>query len=68
MAVVHAFVPRVAMGRRTEIQLVLLFVGVVVWAIGLRTEIVPLQWTGIGFFAAATALRFLKKKKRDDEP
>jgi hypothetical protein len=47
---------------RTEIQLGLLLVGIVVWAIGQRTEIVPLQWTGIGCFAVATALRFFKKK------
>jgi hypothetical protein len=51
------------MGRRTEIQIALLIVGVVVWAVGQRMEIVPLQWTGIGFFAAATALRFFKKRQ-----
>jgi hypothetical protein len=50
-------------GRRTEIQLALLLVGLIVWAIGLRMELVALQWTGIGFFAAATALRFFKKKR-----
>jgi len=49
---------------RTEIQLGLLLIGIVVWAIGLRMEIVPLQWTGIGFFAAATALRFFKKSDK----
>jgi hypothetical protein len=50
------------MGRRTEIQIVLLIAGVIVWAVGQRMEIVPLQWTGIGCFAVATALRFLKKR------
>lgn len=50
------------MSRRTEIQIALLVAGVIVWAIGQRMEIVPLQWTGIGFFAAATVLRFFKKK------
>jgi hypothetical protein len=64
MAVVYAVVSGVAVGRRTEIQLALLVIGLVVWAIGLRTEIVAVQWTGIGFFAAATALRFLKKKEK----
>jgi hypothetical protein len=38
---------------------------VIVWAVGQRTEIVALQWAGIGFFAAATALRFIKKKPED---
>jgi hypothetical protein len=47
---------------RTEIQIALLVVGVIVWAVGQRMEIVALQYTGIGFFAAATALRFFKKK------
>jgi hypothetical protein len=49
--------------RRTEIQIALLLVGVIVWAVGQRTEIVALQWTGIAFFAAATALRFVKKRR-----
>jgi hypothetical protein len=49
------------MSRRTEIQIVLLVAGLIVWAVGNRMEIVPLQWTGIGLFAAATALRFFKK-------
>jgi hypothetical protein len=50
-------------GRRTEIQIALLVVGVVVWAVGQRMEVVPLQWTGIAFFAVATMLRFFKKKE-----
>jgi len=54
------------MGHRTEIQLALLVIGIVVWAVGIRTEMVVLQWTGIGFFAAATILRFFKKKKPDE--
>jgi hypothetical protein len=55
------------MGRRTEIQIALLLVGVIVWAVGNRTEIVALQYTAIGFFAAATALRFFKKKEPDSD-
>jgi len=54
------------MGRRTEIQLALLLIGIVVWAIGIRNENVVLQWTGIGFFAAATILRFFKKKTPEE--
>lgn len=47
--------------RRTEIQIALLIVGVIVWALGNRMEIVALQYTGIACFAVATALRFFKK-------
>jgi hypothetical protein len=54
------------MGRRTEIQLGLLVIGIIVWAVGIRNEIIVLQWTGIGFFAVATILRFFKKKTPDD--
>ncbi|MGH7619187.1 MAG: hypothetical protein ACREPM_18350 [Gemmatimonadaceae bacterium] len=54
------------MRRRTEIQLALLVVGIVAWGVGQRMDIVALQYTGIGFFAAATALRFFKKKTVDE--
>jgi len=50
------------MARRTEIQIALLVAGVIIWAVGQRMEVVPLQWAGIACFAAATALRFFKKK------
>ena len=51
--------------RRTEIQLALAAVGFVVWAYGSRADDSRLQWTGIAFFAAATALRFFKKPPED---
>jgi len=54
------------MKRRTEIQLALLIVGLIVWATGQRTENAPLQYAGIACFAVATLLRFFKKK--DSEP
>lgn len=47
--------------RRTEIQLALAAIGLVVWGYGARTDDRRLQWTGIAFFAAATALRFFKR-------
>ena len=50
------------MKRRTEAQLALLLVGVVVWGYGQRTEDNRLTWIGLGFFAAATLLRFAKRK------
>jgi hypothetical protein len=48
--------------RRTEIQLALAAIGVVVWAFGVRAEDARLQWIGIAFFGAAAALRFFKKE------
>ncbi len=48
--------------RRTEIQLVLAAIGLVVWGYGARAEDPRRQWIGIGFFAAAAALRFFKKR------
>ena len=52
---------------RTEIQIVLIIVGMIVWGYGQRSENTVLQYTGLGFFAAATALRFAKKKPPDDK-
>lgn len=53
--------------RRTEVQLALLVIGVIVWGYGQRVEDNRLTWIGLGFFAAATALRFLKRKSPADE-
>ena len=52
--------------RRTEIQLALLVVGLVVWGYGQRIDDGRLMVVGIAFFAAATLLRLLKK--RDPPP
>ena len=48
--------------RRTEIQLALLVVGLVVWGYGQRIDNGRLMVVGIVFFAAATLLRLLKKR------
>ena len=50
------------MRYRSEIQVILLVIGMIVWGYGQRSENTALQFTGLGFFAVATALRFLKKK------
>ena len=55
------------MRHRTEVQLALLLIGVIVWGYGQRIEDNRLTWIGLAFFAAATALRFLKKKPPTDE-
>jgi len=54
------------MTRRTEIQLALLVMGLIVWAYGQRTDNDTLTWFGIGFFAAATVLRFFKRSPHAD--
>ncbi len=48
------------MARRTEIQLALLLVGLVVWGYGQRVDDGRLRGIGIAFFAAATLLRLFK--------
>jgi hypothetical protein len=47
--------------RRTEIQLALLVVGLLLWGYGQRVDDGRLRVLGIVCFAVATALRFLKK-------
>lgn len=53
------------MGRRTEIQIALLIAGVIVWGYGHRTDTHWLQWTGVAFFASATALRFVRRPPKE---
>ena len=53
------------MGFRTYAQLSLFFIGVVVWAYGVRADNERLRWIGIVFFGAATLLRFVKRLRRD---
>jgi hypothetical protein len=53
------------MKRRTEAQLALLLMGVIVWGYGQRIDDNRLTWVGLAFFAAATALRFVKPRKAE---
>ena len=53
--------------RRTEIQLALVLMGLIVWGYGQRVDDKRLTLIGIVFFALATALRFARRRKRDDE-
>ena len=53
--------------RRTEIQLILAAIGLVVWGYGARVDDHRLEWIGIAFFAAATALRFFKRRPEPPE-
>ena len=50
------------MGRRTEMQLALLIVGLIAWGYGERVDDARLRYVGIGFFAAAFLLRIFKRK------
>ena len=54
------------MKRRTEIQLALLLMGLIVWGYGQRTDDPRLTWMGLGFFAVATLLRFVKKRPEQE--
>ena len=56
--------------RRTEAQLALLLIGIVVWGYGQRVDDNRLTWIGLACFAASTVLRFLKPKTPapTDEP
>jgi len=59
------------MTHRTEIQLALLVMGLIVWGYGQRTDDSRLTWIGLAFFVAATILRFFKKRpeqEHDQEP
>lgn len=50
------------MARRTEIQIALLVVGLIVWGWGARSEQPRLTWIGLACFAVATALRFGRRR------
>lgn len=50
------------MSHRTELQLGLLVIGLIVWGYGERVDDVRLRYIGIGFFAAAFLLRIFKRK------
>ena len=54
------------MPRRTQIQLALLTMGVIVWGYGQRIEDNRLTYIGLAFFTAAVVVRFFKR--RDDDP
>jgi hypothetical protein len=51
--------------HRTEIQLVLAAMGLVVWGYGARNDDRRLTWIGVAFFAAGAVLRFFKKRPED---
>lgn len=57
------------MPRRTMAQLVLLGIGLIVWAYGQRVNDERLTWVGIAFFAAAVMLRLLRGRldRRPDD-
>jgi len=52
---------------RTEIQVGLVVMGLIVWGYGQRHDDPTLRWIGIGFFAGATALRFFKRRAADHD-
>lgn len=53
------------MQRRTMAQLALVFIGLVVWGYGARTDDSHITLAGLGCFALAFVLRLLKRKEAD---
>jgi hypothetical protein len=53
--------------RRTEIQLALALIGLIVWGYGARTHDKRLTFVGMLFLAAAVVLRFFKEKPETTE-
>ena len=58
------------MKGRTQVQVGLVVMGLIVWGYGQRSDDPTLRWVGIGFFAVATALRLLKRRQSepDEDP
>lgn len=50
------------MTRRTELQIALLVIGLIVWGYGARTDQPRLTWIGLACFAIATVLRFARSR------
>jgi hypothetical protein len=53
---------------RTQIQLALLAIGVIVWGYGQRIDDERLTLIGLGFFGLAFLGRFLKRSPKDEKP
>ena len=51
------------MRYRTQIQLALLAIGLIIWGYGQRIDDSRLTYVGLGFFAAAFVLRFFKRQE-----
>jgi hypothetical protein len=52
--------------RRTEIQLALATIGLIVWGYGQRTHDRRLTFVGMVVLAAAALFRFFRKKKKPE--
>ena len=49
------------MSRLTQLKLGLALIGMILWGAGYRVDDARLRWIGIGFLAAAAALRFVRR-------
>jgi hypothetical protein len=54
------------MEQRTQVQLALLVMGIIVWGYGERVDDSRLTWIGLAFFAGAFVLRLAKRKKPEE--
>ena len=56
-----------SLGALSQLKLGLTVVGVVLFGYGVRADDVRLRWVGIAFLAVAVILRFVGRRRRDDQ-
>jgi len=57
----------VSLGPLSHVKLALAVAGIILFGYGIRADDPRLRWAGIGFLAAAAILRFVGRKRRDDQ-
>lgn len=55
------------LGTLSHVKLGLAVVGVILFGYGVRADDERLRWAGIAFLAAAAILRFVGRRRRDDQ-
>ncbi len=55
------------LGALSQLKLGLAVVGIVLFGYGIRADDERLRWAGIAFLAVAAILRFVGRRKRDDQ-
>ena len=56
------------MSALSQLKLGLALIGLILFGYGMRVDDNRLRWMGIGFLAAATILRFFRKRRPPDQP
>ncbi len=55
------------MSALSHVKLALAVVGLILFGYGVRVDHDGLRWTGIGFLALAALLRFVRRRRRDEQ-